>query len=83
MKELCYLLTSQYTGTLVGTLQGTHLISGNFHIIDSKTIFLENFNYDGGAPGLTYRFIVKASSQAHSQLNGGINTEKEPGNLWE
>ena len=42
-----------YVGTLVGILQGAHLISGNFHIIDSKTIFLENFNYDGGAPGLT------------------------------
>lgn len=39
------------TGALVGNLQGAHLISGNFHIIDSNTILLENFNYDGAAPG--------------------------------
>ena len=38
-----------YTGVLIGTQQ--HQVSGQFYIIDSKTVFIENFNYDGGGPG--------------------------------
>ena len=26
-------------------------MSGQFYIVDSKTIFIEDFNYDGGGPG--------------------------------
>lgn len=28
-----------------------HGISGTFHVIDEKTIYIEDFNYDGGGPG--------------------------------
>ena len=42
-----------YTGVLIGTLPTEqHQVSGQFHIIDSKIIFIEDFNYDGGAPGI-------------------------------
>ena len=42
-----------FTGGLIGTLpdRARHRISGNFYIVDSKTIFIENFNYDATAPG--------------------------------
>ena len=26
-------------------------MSGQFYIVDSKTLFIEDFNYDGGGPG--------------------------------
>ena len=40
------------TGVLIGTLPTEqHQVSGQFHIIDSKTLFIEDFNYDGGGPG--------------------------------
>ena len=41
-----------HTGVLIGTLPTEqHQVSGQFYIVDSKTIFIENFNYDGGGPG--------------------------------
>lgn len=41
-----------HTGALIGTLPTLqHRVSGQFHIIDSKTLFFEDFNYDGGGPG--------------------------------
>ena len=40
-------------GALIGTLPTLqHRVSGEFHIIDSKTIYIEDFNYDGGGPGM-------------------------------
>lgn len=43
------------SGGLVGNLPdlARHRISGNLYIIDSKTILIEDFNYDGTAPGIT------------------------------
>ena len=39
-------------GGLVGTLPTEqHRVSGELYIVDSKTIFIEDFNYDGGGPG--------------------------------
>jgi hypothetical protein len=40
-------------GGLVGTLpdEARHQISGNVYFVDSKTIFIEDFNYDATAPG--------------------------------
>lgn len=39
-------------GGLVGTLPTEqHRVSGQFYIVDSKTLFIEDFNYDGGGPG--------------------------------
>ena len=39
-------------GGLVGTLPTEqHRISGELYIVDSKTLFIEDFNYDGGGPG--------------------------------
>ena len=42
-----------YTGGLIGTLPTEqHQVSGEFYIVDSRTLFFDNFNYDGGGPGL-------------------------------
>ena len=39
-------------GGLVGTLPNEqHRISGQLYIVDSKTLFIEDFSYDGGGPG--------------------------------
>ena len=41
------------TGGLVGTLPTLqHQVSGQFYIVDSRTIFIDDFNYDGAGPGL-------------------------------
>ena len=31
--------------------EARHQISGNLYIVDSKTLFIEDFNYDATAPG--------------------------------
>ena len=37
---------------LIGSLPTEqHRVSGKFHIIGTKTLFFEDFNYDGGGPG--------------------------------
>jgi hypothetical protein len=68
----------------VGNLQGAHQISGNFHIIDSKTIFLENFNYDGGAPGMyiaitlnTNLIIIKHAINNYDAVKQGSTYRKQ------
>ena len=39
-------------GVEIGELPNEqHEISGTFHVLDSKTIYIEDFNYDGGGPG--------------------------------
>ena len=44
--------THTHTGGLVGTLPTEqHRVSGQLYIVDSKTLFIEDFNYDGGGPG--------------------------------
>ena len=49
-----------YTGVLIGTLPTEqHQVSGQFHIIDSKTLFIEDFNYDGGGPGRATLMFVE------------------------
>ena len=41
-----------FVGVEIGELPNEqHQISGTFHILDSKTIYIEDFNYDGGGPG--------------------------------
>ena len=41
-------------GGFIGNLPTEqHQVSGKFYIVDSKTIFIEDFNYDGGGPGKT------------------------------
>ena len=41
-----------YSGVLIGTLPTEqHQVSGKFYVVDSKTLFFEDFNYDGGGPG--------------------------------
>ena len=45
-------LIDHFTGGLIGTLPTEqHGVSGQFYIVDSKNIFFDNFNYDGGGPG--------------------------------
>ena len=40
------------TGALIGTLPTEqHQVSGKFYVVDSKTLFFEDFNYDGTGPG--------------------------------
>ena len=29
-----------------------HQVSGTLHVTDSRTLFIEDFNYDGGGPGI-------------------------------
>ena len=52
------------TGGLVGTLPTEqHRVSGQFYIVDSKTLFIEDFNYDGGGPDkLAMDFCYHAGS---------------------
>ena len=57
-----------YTGVLIGTLPTEqHQVSGQFHIIDSKTLFIEDFNYDGLGPGIAtlmyaHSYVLNKSS---------------------
>lgn len=41
-----------YYGTKIGPLsQLHHGVSGDVYAVDSRTLFLKNFNYDGEGPG--------------------------------
>ena len=43
------------TGGLIGTPPTEqHDVSGRFYIVNSKTLFIEDFNYDGGGPGMLH-----------------------------
>lgn len=43
---------SGYYGTKIGPLsQLHHGLSGDVYAVDSRTLFLKNFNYDGQGPG--------------------------------
>ena len=47
-----YYYSAMCIGGLVGTLPNEqHRISGQLYIVDSKTLFIEDFIYDGGGPG--------------------------------
>ena len=40
-------------GGLIGTLPTEqHGVSGKFYVVDANTLFIEDFNYDGGGPGI-------------------------------
>lgn len=42
-----------YYGTKIGPLSELHHgVSGDVYAIDSRTILLKNFNYDGEGPGM-------------------------------
>ena len=42
-------LFDTYAGVLIGRLPTEqHQVSGNFYIVDLKTLFFEDFNYDQG-----------------------------------
>ena len=41
-----------HVGVEIGTLPNEqHQISGTLHVLDSTTLYIEDFNYDGGGPG--------------------------------
>lgn len=41
-----------YYGTKIGSLKRLHHgVSGDVYAVDSRTIFVKKFNYDGDAPG--------------------------------
>lgn len=41
-----------YYGARIGALsEYHHAVSGEVYAVDSRTLFLKNFNYDGEAPG--------------------------------
>ncbi len=49
---ILYILSSTVIGILIGSLPNEqHGLSGQFHILNSKTIYIEHFIYDGGGPG--------------------------------
>lgn len=42
----------EYYGAHLGALsQLHHAVSGDVYAVDSRTLFLKNFNYDGEGPG--------------------------------
>lgn len=44
--------SNQYYGTYIGRLSELHHgVSGEVYAVDSRTLFLKNFKYDGDAPG--------------------------------
>ena len=52
VKVVVILLPIGYAGVLIDTLPTEqHQVSGQFHFIDSKTIYIEDFNYNGQGPG--------------------------------
>lgn len=54
---------SEYYGAKIGALsQLHHGVSGDVYAIDSRTIFLKDFNYDGEGPGKQYPFFYKTIS---------------------
>lgn len=57
-------MTIAVTGGLVGTLPTLdHDVSGNLYIVDSRTIFIDDFNYDGQGPGIfIYKFIIQSGN---------------------
>ena len=43
-----------HAGGRIGTIETLqHDVSGTLYFIDSRTIFIDNFNYDGQGPGRT------------------------------
>lgn len=48
-----------YYGTKIGPLsQLHHGVSGDVYAVDSRTLFLKNFNYDGEGPGKDFIMIL-------------------------
>lgn len=63
-----------YYGTKIGPLsQFHHGVSGDVYAVDSRTLFLKNFNYDGEAPGERHFFIAPYSFH---KLNPNYNKFK-------
>lgn len=49
----------EYYGAHLGSLsQLHHGVSGDVYAVDSRTLFLKNFNYDGEGPGNYFYFIL-------------------------
>lgn len=47
-----------YYGAHLGPLsQLEHGVSGDVYAVDSRTLFIKNFNYDGEGPGKLYNFL--------------------------
>jgi len=36
-----------------------HRVSGTLYVENNKTLFIENFNYDGGGPGMLAVVVIK------------------------
>lgn len=48
-----------YYGTKIGSLKRLHHgVSGDVFAVDSRTLFIKKFNYDGEAPGQWSRIEV-------------------------
>lgn len=48
-----------YYGAHLGPLsQLEHGVSGDVYAVDSRTLFIKNFNYDGEGPGKLYNFLL-------------------------
>ena len=61
-QSLNHLIIHTCTGALIGTLPTEqHQVSGKFYVVDSKTLFFEDFDYDGGGPGkkILYYFVLR------------------------
>lgn len=51
----------EYYGAHLGALSSLHHgVSGDVYAVDSRTLFLKNFNYDGEGPGnCVFIFLAK------------------------
>ncbi|KAJ6639397.1 Protein Skeletor, isoforms B/C [Pseudolycoriella hygida] len=66
-----------YYGTKIGPLsQLHHGVSGDVYAVDSRTIFLKNFNYDGEGPA-AYFYV---STGRRPSLEGAVRVRDERGN---
>lgn len=49
----------EYFGAPLGPLsQLHHGVSGEVYAVDSRTLFIKNFNYDGEGPGIYFSLLL-------------------------
>lgn len=51
---------SSYFGKYIGPLKSYHHgLQGDVYVVDSRTLHIRNFNYDGEGPGQLYEIMEK------------------------
>jgi hypothetical protein len=66
-------LDKGYYGTHISRLsEFHHSVSGDVFAVDSRTLFIKGFNYDGEGPGISDDFIYLKSLAHNFPLNSCI-----------